>query len=135
MADKAVDAHLFLAVAINALSHRPFDVFTYVHHLCYVAVARRALDAGFHVPLMREMHPSVPPEAVDTHPRRFLSRLCMRGELLDLRTLGVHVLVAHHALGDAWNSRRHRAVGTHMTREALHLVVDDVRFVWKCDRL
>jgi len=107
----------------------------HVHHLRHVAVARGTLDAGFHVPLVREVHGGRWGEAVDAHPWRFFPHLGERGELLNLGALGLDVFVADHALGHARNGGGDRSVGVHVTRQAFHLVVGHVGLVRVGNRL
>ena len=135
MTRKAIGTDLFFPVAIDAFAHRPFDVLAHVHHVRHVAMACGALDAGFHVAFVRKVHGRVRMESVDAHPWRLFTGLRVRGELLNLGTVRLHVLVAHHALGDAGNRRGDRAVRVRVARETFHLVVDDVRFVRIGNRL
>src|SRR5512134_3016556 len=84
-------------MAVHAPSHRLIYFAAHSMHLPYIAVTRRALDAGANVRLVRVVGVRLGLEPVHTTPRRLLFSLCERSELLNLRTFGLDRLVATHA--------------------------------------
>src|ERR1700736_5758995 len=124
VARQAIDAHLVLAVAIDAFAHRPAHSLSRIHGVGLVAMAPGAVDVGFHVALVAEVDVGLGFELIHAHPRRLFIACRVGRPLLDLGAVGLDVLVAHHAVAHAGESGHDGSVGVAVTGEALHLVGD-----------